>query len=179
MTTIVIANAAAIMDTGQTVIPFPSRWDSGVEQIVTEHYVVQEGHVKTYETSGCTGCWHCEVCGAIGCDNLYWLKPGMKAHIIQFDCAKKQRGLMGKYRKKPIVIEATQFFYDREGVPGVFYPSKSEDGKTYIGDAFVVTIHDQRVYLENGDWIIMEPDGEHYYPCKPDIFANTYEAVES
>lgn len=30
MTSIVIANAASIMDTGQTVIPFPSRWDSGL-----------------------------------------------------------------------------------------------------------------------------------------------------
>lgn len=27
---IVIANAASVMDTGQTVIPFPSRWDSGL-----------------------------------------------------------------------------------------------------------------------------------------------------
>lgn len=30
---IVIANAASIMDTGQTVIPFPSRWDSGLPGI--------------------------------------------------------------------------------------------------------------------------------------------------
>lgn len=33
MTSIVIANAASIMDTGQTVIPFPSRWDSGLPGI--------------------------------------------------------------------------------------------------------------------------------------------------
>lgn len=84
---------------------------------------------------------------------------------------------MSKYRKKPMVVDATQFFYDGDPVPGVFYPSKSEDGKTYIGDAYVVTIHDQRVYLENGDWIITEPDGEHHYPCKPDIFAKTYTEV--
>lgn len=30
---IVLANAASIMDTGQTVIPFPSRWDSGLPGI--------------------------------------------------------------------------------------------------------------------------------------------------
>lgn len=30
-----------------------------------------------------------------------------------------------------------------------------------------------------GDWIITEPDGIHHYPCKPDIFENTYELVES
>lgn len=40
----------------------------------------------------------------------------------------------------------------------------------------VHTIHDnQLVVLEVGDFIIPEPDGEHYYPCKPAIFAATYE----
>lgn len=29
-----------------------------------------------------------------------------------------------------------------------------------------------------GDWIIRGVQGE-FYPCKPDIFAETYEAVES
>lgn len=84
---------------------------------------------------------------------------------------------MSAYRKKPIIVEASQFFYDRPNIPGVFYPPISEDGKTYIGDAYVVTIHNQRVYLANGDWVITEPDGEHFYPCKPDIFEATYEKV--
>jgi hypothetical protein len=34
------------------------------------------------------------------------------------------------------------------------------------------------VLLEVGDYIIPEPDGEHYYPCKPDIFEKTYERVD-
>lgn len=29
--------------------------------------------------------------------------------------------------------------------------------------------------LSDGDWIIPESDGEHFYPCKPDVFAVTYE----
>lgn len=86
---------------------------------------------------------------------------------------------MTKYRKRPIVIEATQFFYGGPKVPGVFYPPISNDGKTYIGDAYVVTIHNQRAYLENGDWVITEPNGENHYPCRPDIFANIYEAVDA
>lgn len=44
--------------------------------------------------------------------------------------------------------------------------------------AYVVTIHGERATLAPGDWVIREPDGEHYYPCKPDIFEATYEAVE-
>lgn len=88
---------------------------------------------------------------------------------------------MTKYRKRPVVVEATQFFYDGPfPVPGVWYPTKDpDDGGTYIGDAYVVTIHGQRAYLENGDWVITEPDGEHHYPCKPDIFANVYEEASS
>ncbi len=87
---------------------------------------------------------------------------------------------MAKFRKKPIVVEAVQFFYDGAfPIPGVWYPTRDpDDGGTYIGDAFVITIHGQRAYLANGDWVITEPDGEHHYPCKPDIFQATYEPVE-
>jgi len=85
---------------------------------------------------------------------------------------------VAKYQKRPVVVEAMQFFYDGPSVPGVFYPRKSSDGKTWIGNAYVMTIHQQRVYLQNGDWVITEPDGLHHYPCKPDIFAATYEAIE-
>ena len=41
----------------------------------------------------------------------------------------------------------------------------------------MVTIHGDKIPVVKGDWIIQEPDGKHYYPCKPDIFAATYEAV--
>lgn len=85
---------------------------------------------------------------------------------------------MANYRKKPILVEAEQFFYDGPRVPGVLYPPVSEDGKTYVGDAFVITIHGEKAHLQNGDWVITEPDGEHHYPCKPDIFETTYELVE-
>jgi hypothetical protein len=83
-----------------------------------------------------------------------------------------------KFRKRPVIVEAEQFFYSKPPIKGVYYPPLSEDGKTYIGDAFVITIHDQRFYLQNGDWILPEPDGEHFYPVKDDIFQATYEAIE-
>lgn len=83
---------------------------------------------------------------------------------------------MPQYRKQPIVVEAEQFFYDRPRLRGVYYPPLL-DG-TYVGDAFVITAHGQRVYLQNGDWVIAEADGEHYYPCKDEIFASTYEPAD-
>lgn len=46
------------------------------------------------------------------------------------------------------------------------------------GRAYIETMHaGQRVFLEKGDWILPEPDGVHFYPCKPDIFAASYEAI--
>jgi hypothetical protein len=58
------------------------------------------------------------------------------------------------YRKKPVVIEAyqTSFPLDIETLEG--------------------TMH-----ADTGDWIITGVKGERY-PCKPDIFAATYEPVE-
>lgn len=44
--------------------------------------------------------------------------------------------------------------------------------------AYVVTIHGEKAKLAPGDWVITEPDGEHHYPCKPDIFEATYEPIE-
>jgi hypothetical protein len=75
-----------------------------------------------------------------------------------------------KYRKKPIVIEAEQYLEGHPLVEGVC--------KCLGRFPHVHTIHDnQIVVLDFGDWIIPEPDGVHYYPCKPDIFAETYDLV--
>lgn len=75
------------------------------------------------------------------------------------------------YRKKPIVIKAAQFDGQHANdPPGVW--RREEDWSPYV-----VTIHGQRCYVSPGDWIIPEPDGVHYYPVKPDIFAATYEPV--
>ena len=84
---------------------------------------------------------------------------------------------MGLYRKKLVVIEAVQWF------PGMMFRGLC-CGPCGLNDFFgetaphVHTIHNHgnhTVYLEAGDWILPEPDGEHFYPCKPDIFAATYE----
>lgn len=66
------------------------------------------------------------------------------------------------FRKKPVVITAEQ------PVTGVHYGDS--------GQAYVTTIHAQRVYLAPGDWVLEEPVAVGlYYTCKADIFAATYE----
>jgi len=74
-----------------------------------------------------------------------------------------------KYIKKPIPIEAHQ--YNGEPVKGM---CSSRIGCP-VFKPHVHTIHNnQAVLIEEGDWILPEADGIHYYPCKPDIFEETY-----
>ena len=73
-----------------------------------------------------------------------------------------------KFRKKPTVIEATQF--NGNDTPGVFTDDR--------GLPYVVTIQGQRAMVSPGDWIIEEPDGKGHYPCEPGVFAERYERVE-
>jgi hypothetical protein len=74
-----------------------------------------------------------------------------------------------KFRKKPVVIEATQWFKD------------GDHTAVYRGDlsasCFIDTLEGVHI-VSPGDWIITGVKGEHY-PCKPDIFEMTYERVEA
>ena len=83
---------------------------------------------------------------------------------------------MPKFRKKPVVIEAEQYTEYGKLVKGMCNSQScyaSGNNKPHVH-----TIHEgQMILLEIGDWIIPEPDGEHFYPCKPDIFEATYEPV--
>ena len=72
-----------------------------------------------------------------------------------------------KYRTKPVVIAAPQWFKDGDH-PAV---RPSHDGYGAIDT--LEGVHT----VTRGDWIITGVKGEHY-PCKPDIFEATYEAAE-
>jgi len=83
---------------------------------------------------------------------------------------------MARFRKKSVEIEAEQYIEYGKLVKGM---CNSRSCFTSGNDKpHVHTIHNgQLVNLELGDWIIQEPDGEHYYPIKSDIFAQTYEKI--
>ena len=84
---------------------------------------------------------------------------------------------MAKYRKKPVVIEAVQYTEYGKLVKGMC--NSTTCFTTGNNKPHVHTIHaNQVVLLEVGDYVIPEPDGKHFYPCKPDIFEQTYERVE-
>lgn len=84
---------------------------------------------------------------------------------------------MAKFRKKLVVIDAEQYVEYGKLVVGMC--NSQHCFSRVLDKPHVHTIHDnQIVELEVGDWVIPEPDGEHFYPCKPDIFEQTYELVE-
>jgi hypothetical protein len=83
-----------------------------------------------------------------------------------------------KYRKKPVVIEAVQHFGDMgthtARIPQWLIQARV-DGVVFAEgpDTFIKTLEGNHK-VTDGDWIIQGVKGE-LYPCKPDIFAMTYE----
>jgi len=77
-----------------------------------------------------------------------------------------------KYRKKPVVIEATQWM--RHGDHPEVKVYFAGPGDITLG--WISTLEGGHV-VTPGDYIITGVKGEHY-PCKPDIFWMTYELVE-
>lgn len=85
-----------------------------------------------------------------------------------------------KYRKKPVVIEALQFFDTSERILEL---SEFIDNQEVVvnyekPDSPVLKIETLEGVMtaSEGDYIIKGVNGE-FYPCKPDIFEKTYEAV--
>lgn len=73
-----------------------------------------------------------------------------------------------KFRKKPVVIEAKQWFKMGDH-PAVGQHAESDKGYIHTIEGIML--------VTPGDYIITGVQGEHY-PCKPDIFDMTYEPVE-
>ena len=82
---------------------------------------------------------------------------------------------MTLFEKLPIIIDAEQYTEYGKPVKGMCSQTHFTSGED---EPHVHTIHDQKVYLEIGDWVIPESDGEHFYPCKPVIFEMTYKKVK-
>jgi hypothetical protein len=87
----------------------------------------------------------------------------------------------GKWRKRPVVIDAFRLGHDN--MPDWFCDKVSTneitthnlDGRWRGGpDRALINTLEGQMIAEFGDWIIRGVKGE-VYPCKPDIFDATYE----
>lgn len=92
-----------------------------------------------------------------------------------------------RYRKKPVEIEAFKYDGDLKNVFGEYYVPKwaieaYEKGIMHyaskfddLPELFIDTLEGTH-HVSVGDYVIRGVKGE-LYPCKPDIFEATYEAV--
>lgn len=91
---------------------------------------------------------------------------------------------MGKYRKKPVVIEAFKWTGGPDQTEDPEWVCEAiKDGRIYFTDSgtpnvkmVIRTLEGDHV-ANQGDFIIRGVKGE-LYPCKPVIFEMTYEAVK-
>lgn len=106
---------------------------------------------------------------------------------------------MTKFRKKPVVIEAVQWFkngdhpkddsewFDARKTEGKlirYYRNPADDAQRLCENCDATMHRHGWIDTREGghivcpaDWIITGVKGEHF-PCKPDIFEETYESVE-
>lgn len=97
---------------------------------------------------------------------------------------------MAKYRKKPVVIEAHVFpgvgvellpemqAFD-DWISRAYVPASGRGLRApfYRGDKLIIPTLEGDMEARPGDFVIVGVQGE-IYPCKPDIFAQTYEPAE-
>ena len=76
-----------------------------------------------------------------------------------------------KFRKKPVVVEAVEWNGKNLEELIVFCPPIFTEKRI-----LTIPTLEGDMTVSKGDWIIKGVEGE-FYPCKPDIFEKTYEAV--
>ena len=79
-----------------------------------------------------------------------------------------------KFRKKPVVIEAIQWLGTNYEEVCVFL---GDNDLPWVESKLRISTLEGVMEASEGDWIIRGVKNE-IYPCKPDIFQATYEAVE-
>lgn len=110
---------------------------------------------------------------------------------------------MPLFQKKPVVVEAHQWFVNGDHPYDESYPLPTDNGSSFLTEGKIVRYYrhptangftpcgkckvpmHQHGWIDTlegghivcpGDWIILGVQGE-MYPCKPDIFEATYECV--
>ena len=86
-----------------------------------------------------------------------------------------------QYRKKPVVIEATELTYENRYDVASWCGGEAQDaapsGAVYAPGLVKISTLEGDMWASDGDYVIRGVQGE-FYPCKPDIFTETYEGVE-
>lgn len=122
---------------------------------------------------------------------MCWCTPSIRTPWCgrpgcRYDAQLRKESSSMKFRKKPVIVDAMQFVTNNE--PGdvnmnaiVTWINRGKDPSKHMPawhngtDIHVPTL--EGIMTANvKDWIIRGVKGE-FYPCKPDIFEQTYEVV--
>jgi len=84
-----------------------------------------------------------------------------------------------KGRKKPVIVDAFEWRYSKGSTLPSWFQSAVNAGilRQIPNGRLVIGTLEGEMIAEIGDYIIKGVKGE-LYPCKPDIFAATYEVIE-
>jgi len=86
--------------------------------------------------------------------------------------------MVKKYRKKPVVIESIQFIPENDREIHEWLSCKHNFGLNLADTPYLkIQTLEGDMIVSRKDWIIKGINGE-FYPCKPDIFEQTYEEIE-
>lgn len=81
-----------------------------------------------------------------------------------------------KYRKKPVEIEAIQYIGTDKNKIELYHFMGSLTYYVDENEDLIIKTLEGNMRANIGDYIIKGVHGE-FYPCKPDIFEETYEIV--
>lgn len=81
-----------------------------------------------------------------------------------------------RYKKKPVIIDAVQWTGNNIEELKEFMNTASHEYDS-INNSLNIKTLEGTMHAEVDDYIIKGVKGE-FYPCKPDIFEATYEAIE-
>jgi hypothetical protein len=92
---------------------------------------------------------------------------------------------VSKFKKKPVVIDAVEYAgngnlhhrYAHRVPEWLFAALEKGDAFGGPGGSLLINTLEGQHRADAGDWIIRGIKGE-LYPCKPDIFASTYDAAD-
>lgn len=85
--------------------------------------------------------------------------------------------VFNKYKKKPVVIEAIQWTGTNIKDISKFTDSSTDQPFKRLGnELFIITLEGE-MRADINDYIIKGVKGE-FYPCKPDVFKQTYVAID-
>lgn len=99
---------------------------------------------------------------------------------------KKAKKAPGRFRKKPVLVDAFQFDGSAESIVALIEWGGGLIAYLEASEQLQIQTPAGRVYARQGDWVVKGPRPrgrpraqEDFYPCAAETFEQTYEVADS